>query len=50
MIVKRRCAGYVRDVCACVAWRHGGDDDGHGDGHGDDDDDDDFAYEIAKTC
>lgn len=45
MIVKRRCAGYVRGICACVTWRHGGDD-----GHGDDDDDDDFAYEIAKTC
>ena len=44
MIVKRRCAGYVRGICACVAWHHGGDDGGHDDGH----DDDDFTHEIAK--
>ena len=44
MIVKRRCAGYVRSICACVTRRHG--DDG---GHGDDGDDDDFIHEIAKT-
>lgn len=41
MIVKRGCVGYVCGMCECVAWRHGGHDDGH--------DDDDFIYEIAKT-
>ena len=46
MIVKRRGAGYVRGVRACVTWRHGGDG-----GHGDDGGDDDVAtVTTKKSC